>query len=197
MPFENLSPDMLLFGQRIPGCSSGQLPQDRQPREMHDELPHTQKPSEGGSENLLQTDCLVEREISKTSGGCTTREGSIHHQSLTQADNLLLPPVKCSREMKDQGENSLTCFCQGRSFNHHIMASCNDSQTLLCKCLLCQRTSIFSNWTANNSPLIFKRERKLEGMKIEEQKYCLNLQFLLACYDYQRSMDCQWPSRHL
>jgi len=39
MPFENLSPDVLLVGQRIPGCSSGQLPQDRQFWEKHDKLP--------------------------------------------------------------------------------------------------------------------------------------------------------------
>lgn len=196
MPFENLSPDVLLVGQRILGCSSRQLPQDKQSWEIHDELPHAQKPSEGGSKDLLQTDCLVEREIPKTSEGCTTRQGSIHHKSLIQADNLLLP-LKCSGGMKGQRENSLNCFCQGRSFNLRIMASCNHSQTLLCKCLLCRRTSIFSNWTAKKPPLIFKWERKLEGMKIKEQKYCFNLQFLLACYDYQRSLERQWSSRHL
>lgn len=40
MPFENLSPDVLLIGQRIPRCSSGQLPQDRKFWEMHDKLQH-------------------------------------------------------------------------------------------------------------------------------------------------------------
>lgn len=156
MPFGNLSPDVLLVGQRIFGCSSGELPQDRQFWEKHDKLPHLWKPSEEDDERLHQTDCSVEREISKTLGESTTRQGYIHQQFLSQADNLLLSLVNCSTGMKGQGENSLTYFCQGRSVNHHIIASGNHSQILLCRCLLHRRIRIFNNWTANKPPLIFK-----------------------------------------
>lgn len=115
----------------------------------------------------------------KTLWESTTKQGYIPHAFLTEVDGLLLSLVNCNAGMKGYGENSLTHFCQGRPLNHHIMASGNHSQILLCKCLLHQRTTVFNNWTANKPPLIFKIKRKLEGIK--KHKYRLNLQFLLTC----------------
>lgn len=156
---------LLLVGQKTPGCSSGQLPHNRQFCEVHDKWPHVWKSCEEGSERLHQTDLLDGKRDFKDLR-------RVHHKtqaSPPSAPNLIWQLAFITGELQHRNERPrwelLTCFCQGRSLNHHITASGNHSQILFSKCFLCQRTSLLNNWNANKPPPIFKMKKKWEGWR--------------------------------